>query len=526
MRLRFLSLEFVSDFGFRISNLAAAEQNRVRASKHPTCGGQRRGVAVLLVLLLLAVTLALSYAGMRSQGTTVQIQQNSQRRSSARQAAMTGVAMALKKMQTPSWTGPGATLSGSLSSYESFSVRYTVGDPTLAPGNADYADYPYRVTLLSTGSAADPNNPQCVATHQIRVVVHLTPRKLSDEPSDWAAMQRYTLYQTTTDDVSLDIPSRIEGPVRINGKLKVAPDYPNDNDAWARYLGDLNAMRLAGLSDYRPVNGPIYLRSASQEAKYLLALTSNLGVTVVETPVNTAAGDWVNINSPTSYQIYDGGPVYNIPTIGNTLQNMTLGPDPLTNPLGIYYCDTNLTIQDNVAIQGSLFCKGSVQIVGLNVQFQPVNLPALYDSPQVPVRLPVLTCQNLTIQPTAGGSLTGLLAVFDQYLVPQRSASVSFPLTGRVIARRYKIDKRQPWDTLNWGNYYFNFLFQQFLPGGTRYFPVWMGYQGYNPQPKLTLKPDPTAVAYHWYNRYYPIYVPHPNDADLRWETVSWTENP
>jgi hypothetical protein len=258
----------------------------------------------------------------------------------------------------------------------------------------------------------------------------------------------------------------------------------------------------------------------------LSALTSQLGVTVVDTAVNTAAGDWVNVSSPTTYQIYDGGPVYNIPAIGNTLQGVTLGPDPITNPLGIYYCDSDLTIQSNVTIQGTLFCRGNIQITGSNVQFQPVNMPALYDSPQVPVRLPAVTCQNFTVQPTAGGSLTGLLAVFNQYLVPQRSVTVSFPLTGRVIARVYKIDKRQPWDTLNWGNYYTNFLAQRILPFGVPYFPVWMGSQGYNPQPRLTLKPDPTDVAYHWYNRYYPIYVPHPSDADLRWEMVSWTENP
>jgi hypothetical protein len=485
----------------------------------------RRGVAVLLVLLLLSVTLALSYAGMRSQGTSVQIQQNSQRRSSARQVAITGLAMALKKMQTPSWAGPGTTLSGSLSSYESFTVRYSVGDPTLAPGSADYADYPYRVTLLSTGSAADPNNPQCTATHQIRMVVRLTPRKLSDEPSDWAAMQRYTLYQTTTDGVELDIPSRVEGPVRIQGKLKVAPDYPNDNDAWPRYLGDLNAMRLAGLSDYRPVNGPVYLRVPNQEAKCLWALIL-LGVTAVDTPVNTASGDWVNVSSPTTYQIYEGGPVYNIPALGNTLQGVSLGPDPITNPLGIYYCDSNLDIQGDVTIQGTLLCTRNIQITGTNVQFQPVNMPALYDSPQVPVRLPVLTCQNLTIKPTAGGSLTGLLAVFDQFLIEKSPAIVTFPMTGRVISRKFYINQRQPWDGLNWGNYYTNFMFQRILPFGVPYFPVYMGNQGYNPQPKLTFKPDPTAVAYHWYNQYYPLYVPHPSDADLRWEMVSWTENP
>ena len=49
--------------------------------------GRRRGMALLMVLLLLSLTLGLSYAAMRSQATVSMIQRNSDRRANARQDA-------------------------------------------------------------------------------------------------------------------------------------------------------------------------------------------------------------------------------------------------------------------------------------------------------------------------------------------------------------------------------------------------------------------------------------------------------
>jgi len=59
--------------------------------------GRRRGMALLMVLLLLSLTLGLSYAAMRSQATVSMIQRNSDRRASARQDAITGLSVALKR---------------------------------------------------------------------------------------------------------------------------------------------------------------------------------------------------------------------------------------------------------------------------------------------------------------------------------------------------------------------------------------------------------------------------------------------
>ena len=65
-----------------------------RRPKH----SERRGVAIVTVLGLLAIVLALSYALLRTQGTTNLIARNSSRQLDARLAAEAGVAAALRKM--------------------------------------------------------------------------------------------------------------------------------------------------------------------------------------------------------------------------------------------------------------------------------------------------------------------------------------------------------------------------------------------------------------------------------------------
>jgi hypothetical protein len=484
---------------------------------------RRRGVAVLLVLLLLSLTLALSYAAMRTQGTTARIQRNSSRRWSAQQDALTGMTMAIKKMHRSDWQGPTVAFSGSLGAYDRFQVTYAAGDSSLTSSSPDYGDNLYRMTLSATGYSTDPNSPQNVSTHKIRAVVRLVPRKLADEPSDWATMQAYTVYQSRNDNFEMDIPSRISGPVRVQGRLKIAPNYPDHDNVWSEYLGDLAAMRQAGQPDYRPFSGPVHLLFSGQEAKYLNALTSSLQVSAVNTAVREVAADWVQPTSLTSYQIYTWGPVYSIPALPDTLQNMTLAPDPQTNPLGIFYRDGSLTIKSNVTIRGAVFCRDTITIQGASVSLQPADMPGLYGSTGA-VRLPTVSCQNLTVKSTAGGAIAGFVAVFDTFQIDKGPETQTFSLTGRLVTRKLYIKERQPWDTLNWGNAYYNYYHQHWPY--IWFFPQWLGTQGRSPQPLLTVQADSSPITYHWKKPADKVYVPHPDDGGFRWELVSWAENP
>ena len=276
------------------------------------------------------------------------------------------------------------------------------------------------------------------------------------------------------------------------------------------------------------VDGPVDLSLAEQEWKYLFVLTNKLAVVARDTPLDETASDWTKPVSLTTYQIYDGGPVYDIPTVDGTLENVTLGPDPLANPLGIYYYDGSITIRSGVTIHGSLFCKDDIRIEGTNVHFQPFELPALHGS-EDPVRLPVASCQNLIVKQTAGGSMTGLVAVFDKFQVDKSPDTVAFAITGRLITRKLYIKEREPWDSQNWPVLYGAYddeLDDDDTPT-TPYFPVWLrDKHGLDPKPLITVLPDATAIRYHWHNSQNPVYLPHPDDEGLRWELVEWTDNP
>ena len=487
---------------------------------------RRRGVAVLIVLLLLSITLGLSYAMVRSQTTALQIQQNANVRVSARRAALTGLTVGLKKMHTNAWCygdGVNTTLAGSIGDSLIYQVSYAAGDPSLA---ADDPDYPYRVTILSTGTATDPTDPERTSTHQARAVVQLVPRALAEEPDDWDTMQQYTVYQSKKDNFEIDIPCRLENQVRVQGKLKIAPHYPSDGNPWRRYLGDLNTMRLAGYPDYRPFNGPVALPVSEQDGEDLSALIVRLAVTTVNMPVKEAASDWTQPGSFTDYQVYPGGPVYTAPWVGSTLHNTVLEPDATTNPLGLFYRDGDISIWENVTVRGSLFCDHDVRIEGANVNFLPVELPALVGS-EGSLRLPAVTCDKFVVKPGAGGSLTGLAAVFDTFEIERSPATLQFAFIGRAILKKLYVKEREPWQDENWDDRYEEFKAQLGGEGPVvPYFPLWMGMRGYDPRPRITFKPDPGPVTYHWKKTSDPIYVPHPDDSGLRWDLVEWTDSP
>ncbi len=476
-------------------------------------------MALMLVLLLLSLTVGLCYAAMRGRFTAAVIQRNADRTASARQAAVAGMMIAIKKMHRDDWGGVGTSLSGSLGDYESYSAAFTAGDAELSD---DDPDQPYRVTLLSTGYAVDPQHPASVATYQVRAVLRLIPRRLAAQPSDWETMQGYVVYQTRREDVEIDIPCRFTGKVRLQKKLKLAPHYPNDDDARERYMSDLNQMRLAGWPDYRTFDGPVHLPFGDQEGKYFSLLTSELGVTAVDAPAQEAGGDWVKPTGPSGYRIYQGGPLYTVQPVSYYLSNTSLEPDPQINPLGLFYRDGSVSIYDNVTVQGTLLCKDEVRVRGANVVFQPVDLPPLAGE-DAPVRLATIGSNKLKIYDDAAAQITGLAAVFDEFRIDEGSDQTEFNLSGRLIARKIEVDEREEWKNCNWDLAYF--LFQYSNPDDPmEYFPEFMAGYGYDPAPRLVIAPEETEARYHWSNGYDPIFVPHRDDGGLRWDLLSWSE--
>src|SRR5438067_4708366 len=165
---------------FRESN-RLAKLGHGRRDADPT----RRGVAIVLVLGLLAITLAISYATLRGQGAATQLARNNGRAYDAREAAHSGLVAALRKMSENAWAGVNTPLSANITANSWYNVTFTTGDAKLGSGDTEW---PYCVTIDSIGTAADPTNSSIQAQHHSRVVVRLVRKLMTTEPAVWHSL--------------------------------------------------------------------------------------------------------------------------------------------------------------------------------------------------------------------------------------------------------------------------------------------------------------------------------------------------
>jgi hypothetical protein len=483
----------------------------------------RRGVAMVIVMAMIAIALATSYSLLRSQATVVQVQGNSNQRSGARQAAVTGLLVAMQKMSNSGWL-VNSTITGSLSSQDSYSVTYTPGDPTLP---ASDPKQPFRVTLISTGYSASSLQNHQQARYRIRAVMHLVAKQLGPEPTNWSTMLQNTLYLNGSGKLSLNSPCQVQGSVRVQGAVQLGKDYNWASVAQQRYLGDLNIMRLAQLGDDRPLTGNVFLPISATDSQTQSLLTSQLGLTLT----NVSATSSVSLPMPTqltSYQIYSGGPSYKVGQIGSTISSIALAADPATNPLGIFFNSSNVTIGNNVSITGTLISGGTVEISGTGVVLAPFNMPSLAGS-STPIRLPVIVANNSVLCDSGvGASVTGTVITGGSFTVDQGSQTNSLTLTGHLIAGSDCIIRgRSEWSmgSIVWGSLYGAFQQQLTLLNKIIYFPVYLSAFGMNPNPLLIVKADTTLLIDHWQDLSGAVVVPATGDGGLRWELLSWTNN-
>jgi hypothetical protein len=513
--------------------------------------GERRGMAVLLVLGLLAITLAVSYAALRTQGTTSHMARNSGRSLDARLAAESGLAAAMHKISDSSWQGVDVSLEGEVTDDSWYDVSFTTGDTSLLPGDANYAEWPYRLTITSTGYAEDPSNPDIRAIHRVRSVVQLARRAYTANPANWTSLTSFTMYQWANRTTQVQVPVRVEGPVNILGTLFLCSEYPSYVLARSRYLQDLNAMRNASRGDHRPFNGPVTI-AYSRNAGSLTPLQTWLGLTTQDTTAATTA-PLTHPGDVASYRLYPGGASYTPPVLqdayGASMQSVTLGPNPQTNPLGLFRCRGAMTLNNNVNISGIIVADSStpeILISGTNVVLQGANLPRLEGSNQN-YQLPILIVrEDVRINGGSTSQINGVSVLFDEFELKRGASTTQFALTGNLIAAGINLKGREPWTMTpaDWTSDYNNFTGNGSLTalllnllldvirsalglpaGATVHFPEYMQYvRGFTIQPALTLKPDSSGVLSRWQDWTQPIFQKDPDDPGLRWNLVRYED--
>ena len=493
---------------------------------------RRRGMAVVVVLGLLAITLALSYSMMRAQSMTLLVERNVSRNTLAEDAADAALSLAIARIHESSWQGVDVPLRGDLGNHCSYEVTFTTGDSLLTASSPNYSDFPYRLTITAVGKAADPRDAQIEVRRTRTAVLSLRRRAIASAPSNWSLVQNHSIFQWGTGTSSIHVPFESKGNTCFLGQLRICPSYPSTTSSRQRYLYDLNQMRLAGLPDYRPLQSTVRLTSRTTSDNRAL-VESQLGLSTI-TDTTTSTSSPVSLPSSVStYRLYAGGKSYTIPTIqslyGSTISGRTLEADVATNPLGVFRSSGYLGLSNNVTIRGTVISTGTsddLAIVGTNVELAPPKLPRLENDTSDRKLAAALVRDDLVIYSGSQSTVRGLAMVWDDFDLKGANSTSRFQLEGHLAASTVQFGGRADWllSSTLWSIYQTLFNLQNTSPPGPTtipYFPAYLEAAiGMTVEPTLTVEPNSDGVLDHWHDFSQPLFVPASGDSGLLWNLV------
>lgn len=492
----------------------------------------RRGMAVVVVLGLLAITLALSYSMMRTQSMTLLIERNVSRRTLAEDAADAALSLAIAAMHNSNWAGVDVPLSGNLGNNCAYVATFTTGDSNLTAASPNYSEFPYRVTITATGIATDPSDPLIDVRHTKTAVLSLRRRALQSSPSNWTMVRSNTVFSWGTGSSTLQFPLEVEGTTCILGQLRICPTYPAHAASRTRYLQDLNSMRGAGLGDFRPLQDTVRLswRTTSDNRSLI---ENQLGVTAITDNSTSTSAPATLPNSVNTYRLYPGGKQYSIPaiqsTFGSTLSSRTIEADMSTNPLGVFRSTGLVTVANNVTFRGTLLSTGTsddVAITGTGVTFEPLQLPSIEGDSTLRKLPALLVRDDLQVYSGSQTTINGMAMVWDEFDLKAGSSSTRFSLEGNLAASTVLVNGRADWamSSFMWSLYLSLFNLQNSDPPtstSTPYFPQWCQWNlGMTMEPTLTMKRNSDGVIPHWHDFSQPLFVPRSGDNALMWNLV------
>jgi hypothetical protein len=146
-----------------------------------------------------------------------------------------------------------------------------------------------------------------------------------------------------------------------------------------------------------------------------------------------------------------------------------------------------------------------------------------------PVHLPAaVVADDVIVADGAQVAIQGVMAAWDVFDVENGSVTTSLNLDGKLIVKKLFIRERTEWDqpSTTWEVWWLDFLVQETLLGGQKFFPIWLEQYGCKPASLLTVRPPAASLVHHWKRRDDPVYVPHPADPGFRWDLLRLSDAP
>ncbi|MFO1042129.1 MAG: hypothetical protein U0941_10105 [Planctomycetaceae bacterium] len=405
---------------------------------HPArrVANRRRGFSMILVMLAIGLSLAVTFGFMRTQITSLQSTQNDSRNDLALEAARTGISGALLRMQSTSWTGMSDTYSKVIqqdsANIVSCSATYSTVTSGQVAGVTD-SELPLHVAITSVGTWVSPSSSTTKVMRTVKAIVRLTPRlpgrsvrdgdvstatDLSTNSDSYTATLPYTLTTTSSTSTSLnfDPGMRIEGPVWLSQRLALFNSASWSSSIRGTMLTEIGnqygAANAASMIYPHPLTGPVSFSVApASTIQTDLSRLKTTWATTTQTPSSTP----VNINNWLSYRLYEKGPVYSAVSLSSSLSGTTLQPT-VTNPLGIFVRSGNLDVNSQVTVIGTLVVSGTISIYGTGTSITAYNwlssggTPAISGADTWP-RLPAIVAKAMTLSSGAQAIIEGAVMI-------------------------------------------------------------------------------------------------------------------
>lgn len=432
---------------------------------------------MVIVMLAIAMSLALTYGFVRTQVTSLRLTVNNARRDLAMEAARTGLAIGLQRMQSPSWIGVADVYSKViLQDTANKSDCVVTFEPVISaevPGVSD-AELPLHLWVVSKGRWTSPANATEQVTRTAKAVVRLMPRlpgrtvragdsasvnDLKPNTAEYEATLGYSLSTTSTKTaLNFDPGTRVEGPVWLRDDLQFFKDPNWSNTVRATMLTETGNLlgTTSGASAFihpHPLNGPIlFCRSPKSGVQSDLSSLKTTWSTTSSRPTIAT----FNSALWSSYQLYERGMTYQAVAVSGILENQTLRPTA-DNPLGIFIRNGDLTIRNGVTIQGTLIATGDISVWGSPVIITSYNwrgtsgTPVISGADQWP-RLPAIVGRQLSFGREARAVIEGSVILYDDLTGGGAEFNwmpgTQVNLTGTATATR----SQQPYSTVQLNN--------------------------------------------------------------------------